>query len=486
MLEYVFKPMIIHMKNIFSILFFAALFFNGLGAQSGYELTFDIEGYEQDTLMLAYYYGDKQYLKDTAVVNDQGTFVFSDQEPLEGGTYLVVMKPENDFFQVLVNDTEQRFRMETKRQDPTGNMKIHGSEDNKLFYEYVNFLSGQRKKLDAYNKEKESAGESGATAVEAKIDKLNQEVSAFQKKLVADHPESLTAAIVKANFAVDIPEFTGTPEEVNLAKWRYMQAHYFDNLDLGDPRLLRTSFLFQRIDYFVNKLQVQHPDSLSKAIDEVLTRAKPSEETFKYYLIHFLNTFAKSKIVGMDAVYVHLVENYYATGQADWTDPDQLEKILENAKTLKPLLIGKKAPNIRMQDRANKPVALHDVDADYTVLYFWRYDCGHCKESTPVIKEFYEKFKDKGVKIMAICSKYTDEVPACWDYIDENEIGDWLHTVDPYNRSKYGAIYNIKTTPQIYVLDRDKVIQFKQVGAEQLEEILNHLIEQEESGATGR
>jgi thiol-disulfide isomerase/thioredoxin len=182
-------------------------------------------------------------------------------------------------------------------------------------------------------------------------------------------------------------------------------------------------------------------------------------------------------MVGMDAVYVHLGLNYYAKGLADWTDEEQLQKIVDNAKTLEPLLIGKKAPDITMQRRDGSQVSLYDVESDYTVLYFWRYDCGHCKESTPYMKEFYNKFKDRGVTLFAVCSKQTDEVPECWEYIDENEIGDWLHTVDPYGRSRYFKKYDVKTTPQVYILDKNKEIVMKKIGAEQLEEGMGKIME---------
>ena len=182
----------------------------------------------------------------------------------------------------------------------------------------------------------------------------------------------------------------------------------------------------------------------------------------------------------MDAVYVHLVNNYYAKGLAPWTEEEQLKKILENAKALEPLLIGKIAPNIRLEKRDGSPIELHDIESEYTILYFWRYDCGHCKKSTPDIKAFYEKYKDKGVKIVAVCAKFTDEIPDCWKYIDENGIGDWLHTIDTYHRSRFMTIYNIKSTPQIYILDRNKEILSKRIGAEQLEEVMDRIIEMRE------
>lgn len=157
-----------------------------------------------------------------------------------------------------------------------------------------------------------------------------------------------------------------------------------------DPRMIRTPFLFERVDYYIQKLNIQHPDSLSKAVEFVLEKMRPAEETFKYYLIHFLNFYAKSNIVGMDAVYVHLVDKYYAGGLAPWTDSTQLKNIVQNAAELKPTLIGKTAPDVQLDRRDGTKFKLSDIKSNYTVLYFWAYDCSFCKKSTPVINEFHK------------------------------------------------------------------------------------------------
>jgi thiol-disulfide isomerase/thioredoxin len=150
---------------------------------------------------------------------------------------------------------------------------------------------------------------------------------------------------------------------------------------------------------------------------------------------------------------------------------------VDNGNKLKPLLIGKIAPDFRVEKKDGTKTSLHEVDSDITVLYFWRYDCGHCKESTPFLKEFYENYKDKGIEIFAVCVKFTDEVSGCWDYIEENGISDWIHTVDPYLRSKFTTLYDIQSTPQIYILDEKKEILSKKIGAEQLGEVIDKIIE---------
>lgn len=445
--------------------------------QPGHDIRIQIDGYDQPELYIAYYMGDKQYIKDTVSRAADGSFVYRGDETLAGGMYLIVMAPDNNFIQILVDENNQRFSLRTNKENPTKGIKIEGSQDNILFYNYLAFLEEQRPKAEALTKEKEAeTNEKKKAALDAQLNAINDEVLSYQRKLIANHPTTLSAAVVKANLPPDIPEYSGDGADVK--RWRWMQQHYFDQLDLTDARMLRTPFLFQRIDHYVQKLTIQHPDTINLALDYILEQLRPADESFRFYLIHFLNFYAQSKYVGMDAVYVHLVDKYYAVGQAPWVDAEQLQKIIDNANTLRPLLIGRVAPDIRMQKRDGSAVSLHEIQSKYTVLYFWRYDCGHCKESTPIMKEFYNNFKDRGVSLFAVCTKTRDEVAGCWTYVDENGVGDWLHAVDPFNRSRYLSIYDMRTTPQIYVLDADKRIISKRIGAEQLTELMNELLKE--------
>ncbi|MEM9888871.1 MAG: redoxin domain-containing protein [Bacteroidota bacterium] len=458
--------------------------------KSGYDIKVKIEGFEEKEMYLGYFYADKQYLRDTAQVDEAGWFRFQGEEAFDGGVYLIVMPPDNKFFQLILDENEQQFTIETKMPDMAGNLKLKNAPDNQLLYDYLGFLSAKRPASEQLGKELKAAegDEAASKKIRAKMEALNQEVTDFQKNLIAKHPKTITAAIVKANMPLEEPKYEGeTPEEKQMNRWRWNDAHYFDNINLGDPRMMRTPFLFNKVNDYVDKMVIQHPDTIGKAIDRVLTLMKPADETFKYYLIHFLNKYANAKIVGMDAVYVHIVETYYETGQAPWTEEEQLAKIVDNARKLKPVLIGKTAPNIKMQTQDKQEFDLYSVDAPYTVMLVWDPDCGHCKKSMPAIKEFYEEFKDKGVEVFAICNKSwerdddgninLDEVKKCWEYIEEKEIGQWVNVVDPFHRSRYKSLYFIQSTPKIFVLDKDKKIVSKGISGEQLSDVMSRIIE---------
>lgn len=452
-------------------------------AQKGHEIRIKIDGFDQKELYLGYYLQDKQYLLDTAEIGRDGFFTFSGEGIAPGGMYLVVMPPDNQYFQVLIDENSQRFSMHCKNKlNPSEGMEVKGSEDNKLFYEYLEYLAQKRPEAISLQEVLDNPETPEAKKEEAqkKLDAVNQDVTDYQNNLIKKYPKSMTAIIIKSNLPLDLPEFEGEEKDVEVKKWQYAKQHYFDNLDLADPRLLRTPFLFQRLDHFVNKMTVQHPDSINQSVYYLLEKMRPAEETFKYYLIHYLNTYAKSQIVGFDAVYVFIAKTYYATGQAPWTDEEQLGKIIENANKLEPLLIGKVAPNIKMTTRDEKEMWLHDFQSPYTVLFIWDPDCGHCKKSMPKMIEFYNQFKDKGVAVFAICTKLYDEVHECWETIDSLGMGIWFNTIDPYNRSKFRNFYDVKTTPQIYILDEKKEILSKRIGAEQLAEVMEQIIKVKE------
>ncbi len=465
------------LKNLLILIF--SLTISALSAQDGYRIEVEIEGFEEGEMYLGYYLMDKQYIQDTTLRTEEGTYIFEGDEPLNPGMYLVVLPPDNNFFQLIVNEDEQLMSIRTNLKNLNADIQIDGSEDNKLLYNYVNTLSQLRPKAEELGKKIQSLPVNSAerNKLEEEMTSLNNGVNELQDNIIKDHPESMTAAIIKVNRQVEVPEFDGTPEEVKNKQYYYMRDHFFDNIDMKDERLLRSPFLFQKVDFFVHKYHVQHPDTLCQAISHVLDLMEGTEETFKYYVSHFLNEYAKSKLVGMDGVYVCLVDKYYGAGKTPWVEEEQLNKIIENGNKLKPLLIGKIAPNFAVQKKDGSKTTLHDTKSDLTILYFWRYDCGHCKESTPIMKEFYEKYKDKGVKIFAVCVKFTDEVPECWDYIEENGISDWIHTVDPYLRSKFTTLYDIQSTPQVYILDEKKEILSKKIGAEQLGEVIDKIIE---------
>ena len=452
-------------------------------AAGGHDIKIKIDGFQEKQISLGYHYGDKQYIKDTVSIDSKGYFTFKGDTLLDSGVYLIIMPPENQYFQILIGQEDQTFTIETSQTDPVADIKIKGSEDNSLFYDYLKYLSSKiPMQQELHEMRKKVDGSEKMAEINSKLDVLDKEVKKYHTDLITKHSNTMTAVMVKARLETEIPTFEGDEQEVSKNRYLYYKSHYFENIDLGDPKVLRTPFLYQRVTYYEEKLTPAHPDSIAVSLDYLLGQMKSSEDTYKYYLIHFLNKYASSKVVGMDKVYVHLAQNYYCKGMAPWTSEEQIEKICDNASRIIPTLIGTKARNITTLDRNGAKKNLFDLNTDYTILYFWAPDCGHCKKMTPFLIDFHEKYKSKGVSVFTVCKPKSKDFKECWDYIDEKEnMDNMVHTYDPSQRAQ--VYYNIRSTPVMFILDKNKEIIMKGIGADDLEKVMEQIMEREKNNA---
>ena len=466
------------MRMLIQFLFFH-LMFVGVGhattSGTGYRIEVAIENFKGDTLKLGYYFGKSQYLKDTALL-DQGKYVFEGTESLSPGVYLIVIPPDNKFVHVLISEDQQRFSVSIDLDNIVASAKFKGSTENEIYYDYLRELEKRRPRAEELKKlmVEDSLKKESYQAELAVIDK---EVEKVQAEVLKKNPETFTAMLIKANQELDVPDYADLSEQDRkLKQYEFYRSHYFDHFSLNDPRAMRSGLMHQKIDFYLQKLTYQVPDSQSVAMDYLLGLMNNNAEAFQYYLVHFLNESAKSKRMGMDAVYVHLIDAYYAKGAATWMDKEQLDKIIAQAETLRPILIGKTAPDMLFYKEDGETVSIHSIKADYTVLFFWDPECGHCKKSIPFIIDFYKAYKDKGVEMLAICTKTGADISTCWSTIKERGMDIWVNAADQYLRNRYKTIYDVKTTPQIFILDKDKKIIVKKIAGEDLATVMDDVL----------
>lgn len=465
------------MKFLYRLFPFAIVLFvqQQLMAQA-YEINFEIKNYDSDTLIVGNYYGERQIVKDTLYKKSKGKFVWKGDEKPEQGVYLILMKPSNTFIQFMLSPDENKFALYSDYNDPA-HVKFKGSKENELFYGYMDYLRDQRVLADTLRARIERAKKTSQEdkTSQAAFEKLDADVKKAQHELIEKNPKSLTALLLKGTSDIDVPEFAGLPTDtIKVRRYYYYKEHYFDNIDMQHKALIRTPFIHQKIDTYLNKVVSQQPDTLIKAIDFVLGKLEGNEEAYRYYLAELLNKFATMKLVGYDGLYVHLVDNYYAKGKAPWINEENMSKMKENANDLRPVLIGKKMPDITTYKEDGSPVRLWDIKSPYTVVLFWAPDCGHCQKSMPFIIDFYKKYKDKGVKLISICTKPGEKTPTCWPGAEKEHMGDFINTADQYSR--YNMKVKIKATPKIFILDENKEIIIKDIQAEEMEKVFDEIL----------
>ena len=466
------------MKSLIFTLFCVVLTSFNLSSQV--DIDFEVEGYNNDTLLLAYYFADKILITDT-LYSEGGSnkFNFSSDTLLPHGMYLAVSPSGDYYYQLLVDGDDQKFyvNINNERERP---ILFEGSDENLMFYEYMHFLTVSREqiaKADLALSTTDSTMVSIADQLEQDKKNINKLVEDRQQEILTDHPNSVTSLLLKSNVPFEFPDFTGTPEELELKKYRYYKDRYFDQVDMSHPAVLRTPVLDQRISYYIDNLTPSAPDSIIQSLDVILGLLEDNEDAFQYYLSNFLNDYGNSKYIGMDAVYVHLALEYYDKGKATWVEEENLKEIVGNAKKLKPTLIGRPAPDFIVKSKDGTEYTLDSFNKDFTILVFWKPDCSHCTKAMPHIIDFAEKYKELSVDVLTICTKTGKDYGKCWEGVEEKGMLELLNTGDEFHRSRIFSKYYVNSTPAIYILDNEKKIKLKKVPAENLDAVMQQLME---------
>lgn len=445
-------------------------------AQPGYKIDFKIKGLKDTTAYLAYYQTDQTYLRDTAKVDSHGNFTFDNTKPLLQGVFLLVLNKTQLFQFVIGND--QRFSMETDTSNYIGHMVVTGDEDNKLFFENANYITKKFKEADPFLKViKDSTAKAEAKAqAREEFKKLSAEVKSYQNDLIAKHPTTMTARLIKTTIEITVPDPPKRADGTIDSTWqfRYYRDHYWDNFDLSDDALLRVgkTIYSEKIKDYLDRLFVQVPDTLTKEIVRLASKVKKNPEAYKYFVFTCLTHYQTHKIMGLDQVYVNIYDKYIATGEMDyWLDPKSKQNIKEYVEKLRVSMVGGNAANLIMQDREFKPKSMYDIKNKYTILYIFNPDCGHCREEFPKLVDFYNKSRMKydfevyAVSIDTSMAKMRTfikdfKVPFTTVNGPRTYVGHW---------SKF---YYAETTPSMYVIDAKHKIIAKKLPVEQLDEFL--------------
>jgi len=439
--------------------------------KNGYEINISIHGLQDSSIYLAYHFGDKQYIKDTIRLSKSGTAIISGQEVLPQGIYMIVL-PGRKYFEILISK-DQYFALDCSYTDYFNTLKFSGSDENSAFIAYQKkWIVMQQHASEVAKRVQNNKQNSDSLKILTQIQKNEEEsMKSYLKIVISENQGNLLAALVKALLPIEIPDFqvpqgTSNPDSVKWVwNFNYNKDHFFDNIDFTDERLLRTPILYSRLEAFFSIPYIQSADSINKEIDKLIKKCEKDYKVFQYVAVYLFNHFRESEIMGHDAVIVKLADDIYLSGKADWVTKEFKDDLRKQVDLIRPNLIGKKAVDLVMNSYKGVFVSLYDVEKEFTVLYFWEPDCGHCKEATPKLKAFYDKPRDYSLEIFAVCT--TGEREKWTKYIEENKLM-WINGWDPARTTHFDYYYNVQSTPLVYILDKNKKIIAKKISVEEI------------------
>ncbi|MCG8701721.1 MAG: DUF5106 domain-containing protein, partial [Bacteroidales bacterium] len=472
------------------ILFIVILFILPLNSfTQGYQIKIEVDGLSDTTVLLGYHYDGSARAKDTAIIDKKGRGVFESKQSLPQGNYFLFL-PSTRMFQFLV-DEDQVFTIKTDTSVSPGKTTISGSLVNERFVKHQQIVISLNKKAKEVKDihDKDTTG-SKKEWYDQQRKQLASQFDSVIKKTIAENNDNILGTFLKATVKVDVPE-PPKDDEGNITdssfQFNYYRAHYFDNFDYRDERLLYSPFYRDKIIRYVDKFVPPLQDSLIATVDTLIENTRHSEALFKYMLNTLLYHYVKSKMMGADGIYLHIAEKYYIN-EAHWADSSTIAKLKERIQVASPLTLGKVAPNSKLMYvpddlfqkaktdsvlKSNVQVGMqfgvHDIKADFLAIMFWSYDCSHCRKSIPKLHRIFNEYKDQGFKVIAMHTPIEKEK---WtDFVNDNELYGWINAWSPFSID-YKNAYDIRTTNMLYFLDKDKKILAKHISTEQLEKFL--------------
>lgn len=234
------------------------------------------------------FYGKKNSVIDTSVADDKGIFKFRFGEDAPIGMYRLRFA-KGMFVDVIYNHEDIHFTL--KQPNPMSgvysladNLEISKSEENKLYYGFLNLLEHNQQKLNLLNQlnsiyTQERASSSGNNERDQFYKRIEKEISNIEegqndhvKQLIVSNPETFVAKIVKT-LQNPIPE-KGMPAQKQR---EFIRNHFFDKVDFDEVSLLYSSVISSKIwSYFdlykeADFSREQQEEAFIKAVEGAFT-----------------------------------------------------------------------------------------------------------------------------------------------------------------------------------------------------------------------
>lgn len=120
-----------------------------------------------------------------------------------------------------------------------------------------------------------------------------------------------------------------------------------------------------------------------------------------------------------------------------------------------------KAPEFALKDLNGNYVSITALRGKVIVLNFWATWCPPCKDEMPSLNELYNKYKDKGLVVLAVTLNKSED--AVKDFLESTPLDFAILLQDSSKVSKQYKVYSI---PATFVIDKGGFIVKKYQGPE--------------------
>lgn len=264
------------------------------------------------------------------------------------------------------------------------------------------------------------------------------------------------------------PAILTSPEQ----KAEFIATHYWDNFDFADTTLIsRANITEQAFADFISLLAGGAPRSIiEKSIDTMMTRATADSTMYAHFVeLSEKYLYDPNSPYRNENIYISVLRNIIANEQLDDIYKIRPRYQLESAMKNRP---GTKAANFAYTTGARTQGSLWQVQGEYTLLMFYNPDCSDCARVEKHIEHSEALSALIASSRMAVIAIYPDNDMKAWrKHLPQMPEG-WTVGCDPSQQITNNGLYDLPAIPNLYLLDRNKRVIFKDAPIEQIEQYM--------------
>ncbi len=440
---------------------------NGVSTEAGPDAIYDddriygqVDGLPGRKVLLFELYGDQINIIDSAMATSDGSFEFFFSGEREHGLYRIAMgKPglpghygeHRQQIDLIWDGSTVVFR--THYEAPVDSMKIILSEENTGYYQLLKRVNEYYRKISVLSSAlvHYPQDDNFYRRLERQFKRVQNRRSNYIDNLVKRNNGTIFPKIAAFYHMprISSPAGNGSIEEI--------KEGFFTEGQFSDPVILRTDLLPEKIMRYLSLYQSadldheEQQEEMITAVDVILANAMENEEVYYYVLEYLINGFVHMN--DMDLVTEHLTGHYLhgevcfeegrllGTGSLPEWEPEE----------------GEKVPGFSFTALDGSEVSLDDIDAEYTVLFFWGTWCPYCEDTMEGLHELYARYQKTDPGFLEVVAIGIEDDSAAWqDYIEAGEYH-WIN-YSSFERWDCSIVrnYNLAGTPTMILLDGDK------------------------------
>ena len=250
-------------------------------------------------------------------------------------------------------------------------------------------------------------------------------------------------------------------------QFEYFVKHYWDHFDFADTTYVPTPEITEQA--WVDYINYLYRFPLDKAQEEMKAMMLKSSQNSKKLFLYFMEMADKylydpNSPTRSEELYIAVLEVMIQTPALD-----DAEKILPQYRLdwAYKNRMETKATDFQYTQITGQTGTLYQLRAEYVLLFFNNPGCTSCQEHIAGIRNsaFMSKLSSEGrFKVLSI---YPDEDLDEWKKHYTNYPAGWTNGYDASFTIK--TKYDLKATPTLYLLDKDKMVILKDASLAQIE-----------------